>query len=185
VIDLDPLVLGEVTARVSGFDPLGPRPLWLWRRVGSRAAVMARGRSGADGSLAFPDLVVPAAGLDVLITAADGAPGDQGASLPRSVAPREPLPPRARVVARERDGWVLRIVPAEASGEILLAGPDGGVFARRALPPHPVAPGRVFDLVLSLLPGDTDVWLAHERADGRRSVWSRVELWLAEPPESP
>jgi hypothetical protein len=182
-IELDPLVLGEVTARVSGFDPLAPRPLWLWRRVGSREAVMARGRSREDGRLAFPDLVVPDEGLEVLITAAEGAPGNPGASLPRSVAAREPLPPRARVLAREREGWTLRIVPAEPSGEILLAGPDGAVFARRAPPPHPVAPGGVFDLVLSLLPGDTEVWLAHERADGRRSAWTRVELWLAGPEE--
>lgn len=184
-IELDPLALGDVTARVSGFDPLGPRALLLWRRVGSRVAVMARGRSRADGSLEFPSLVVPDAGLEVLVTAADAAPGDEGASLPRSVAPREPVPPRARLLAQDGDGWTLRILPAEPGGEILLAGSDGAVFARRALPPHPFAPGRVFDLALTLLPGDTEVWLSHARADGRQSAWTRVELPHAGSEENP
>jgi hypothetical protein len=176
-IELDPLEPDAVTARVRGFDPAAPRPLLLWRPADGHAAVMARGASRPDGSLDFPEIAIPAQGLEVLVTAAGETPASASASLPRTVAPRAPLAPRAQPRPRARGAAVvLRVVPSEAGGEVLLASAPGQVFARHPVPARPDAAGRGFDIELRLAPGDTQVWLAHETHDGRRSAWRPVEL---------
>jgi hypothetical protein len=101
------------------------------------------------------------------------------------VAARAPLPPRGALRGETPDGVVLRILPAEASGEILVAAAPGEVFSRHAVPQQPGAAGRVFDLHLALAPGDTQVWLAHETPDGRRSAWRSVALDPDEPGGTP
>lgn len=184
-IELDPLATGSVTARVRGFDPGAPRALLLWRRVGERVAVMARGHSLDDGTLIFPALVVPPAGLEVVVTGSDETPASPGASLPRSVAARAPLPPRAVVRTGAAGEVTLRVVPAEASGRILVAADPGEVFATRDVPDRPDAAGRVFDLALAPGPGQSRVWLAQESPDGRRSDWRAVALVPVPPGEMP
>ena len=178
-IELEPLVPGEATAFAFGFDPDAPRPLLLWRRVGDRVAVMARGHSLADGSLDFPELVVPDAGLEVVVTAADDTPDGGSASLPQTLGARPLLRPRARVLRGPTGATselTLRVVPAEASGVILVAAVGGEIFSRHPLPARPGAAERAFDLYVRVPDGDSHVWLAHERSDGRRSDWWPVAL---------
>jgi len=98
------------------------------------------------------------------------------ASVLRPLPPGVPQAPRGLVLDKPEEALHPRVLPAEPSGEILLAGADGAIFARHAVPQHPAAPGRVFDLELWLPAADTHVWLAHEMRDGRRSEWWPVAL---------
>ena len=169
-------MLGEITARVEGFDPDAPRALLAWRRLGEDFVVMARGRSREDGSLEFRDLVLPESGLEIVVTGVGELP-DAATASRAAFAPSRPLyPPRAEVLSASDDGITLRVTPAEASGEVLLAAESGEIFARHALPAHPSSAGRVLDLRLALPAGDSFVWLAHENPDGRRSAWQSVAL---------
>jgi hypothetical protein len=71
---------------------------------------------------------------------------------------------------------VLRIVPSEARGAVLLADADGTVFARYPVPSVPAVGARVFDVALELYGDDAQVLMAHEFADGRRSHWRSLAI---------
>ena len=72
--------------------------------------------------------------------------------------------------------YAVRIVPSEATGDILLADADGRVFAQYAVPSTAIASSRVIDVTLGLPPDDTHVLVAHVLKDGRRSDWREIEL---------
>ncbi len=189
-IDLDPLEIepGSRMARPTGFDPLGPRELLLWRLVEGRSAVMARGASAADGALEFPRVIVPRDGLEVVVAPSGRDPSARDASLPRGTAPAPPEPPQGEILAPEPGRWRLRVRPSGSVGEILLAGADGAIFARHALPPHTTPEAPILELIVELPAADTHIWLAHALPDGRRSEWRRAaphRLEEVDPPETP
>lgn len=161
---------------LSGFDPLGPRDLVAWRIKNGRRAIIARGSSDRDGEIHFPELVAPRNGLEIVVTAADGAPEVPGASAARRS--NGPLPTAPNVVVLDVYGseYEVRIVPSEATGEIWLADAEGRVFAQYAVPNTPIASSRVLDVTLGLALGDTHLLVAHALDDGRRSDWREIEL---------
>jgi hypothetical protein len=177
-IFLDRLEAGEdvPTVALSGRDPLAPRDLVAWRIKDGRSAILARGASDADGTLQFPPVIAPGEGLEVVVTDADSLPGLPGASEARSLAPRLPEAPQATLLEAVAEEYVVRIVPSEATGEVLLADSHGAVFARYAIPPNPSVAARVFDVALTLSGGDGGILLAHQFRDGRRSDWRVLPL---------
>jgi hypothetical protein len=103
-------------------------------------------------------------------------PGLPGESEVRRLPARLPEAPQARHLATVGDETFVRIVPTEASGEVLLADSYGAVFARFEIPPSPAAADRVFDVALTLFGGEQPLLLAHEFRDGRRSDWRELRL---------
>ncbi|HZO09761.1 MAG TPA: hypothetical protein VFC77_10285 [Myxococcota bacterium] len=186
-IELDPLELDPEsgTATPTGFDPLAPRALLLWRVVEGRSAVMARGASARDGALEFPRVIVPRDGIEVVVSPEGLDPAALDASLPRSVEPGRPAAPHGEIVASAPGRWSLRVRASEAVGEILIAGVDGEIFARQALPPQPTPGRRTFDLRIEVPATDPHLWLAHALPDGRRSEWRRAAPFPAAAPEAP
>lgn len=164
------------TARVTGFDPSGPREIWLWRLAGDSADVVARGRSGRDGALAFPDLLIPAAGLELVATPAGGAPGDREASSPRRIPGRPPQPPRPTRLEFTEAGVRVWLEPVSPVGEVVVADADGNERARRPVAAWPAHPRRPLALDVPLSHGDAAVLLGHESPDGRRSAWRPLAL---------
>lgn len=163
-------------AVVTGRDAVGPRPLVLWRLLGSHRAVVARTSSAAGGSFAFPPLGIGEDGL-VLVAAGQGlGPIGGGASDPVEVGMRAPRAPHARVLGAFGPEWALRIEPSETSGRVLLAGADRRVFAHFALPA--TAPGRPrsFDVTVEGFEAGAELGLAHELPSGARSPWRSVRL---------
>jgi hypothetical protein len=173
-IELDPISTraGSRIATLSGFDPLGPRDLLLWRLDGGRAALMARGLSAPDGSLELPRVIVPRDGLLVVVSPAGSVPDAADASLPRSIAPDRPEPPQGEILEASTGGSWLRVRAHGSNGEILLARDDGVVFARYGLAATAAPGAPLFELLVELPATDSQVWLAHALPDGRLSEWS-------------
>lgn len=181
-LELDPLAAGTGPAlAIAGFDPLGPRELLLWRLRNGRSAVMARGASARDGSLAFPVLVAPDGGGELIVSGVGEGPDAPGASPARALGARRPQAPRARPLGERGGEHELRIVPSEAAGSVLLADANGAEFARFAVPRALGAPGRSFDVSVALPRGHNRLLLAHELPDGRRSPWRAVGLGHTRP----
>jgi hypothetical protein len=164
------------TVALSGVDPHAPRELVAWRVKNGRRAIIARGRSGRDGRLEFPDVVAPRDGLEIVVTAADSAPGIPGASIARKLEGRNPHAPNGALMEIDGPDYLVRIVPNEFAGHVLLADSQGVVFARYPVVSSPLAAARVIDLALNPAPGDFAVLSAHEFADGRRSEWREIAL---------
>jgi hypothetical protein len=167
---------GQPGIALSGMDPFGPRDLVAWRIQDGKAAVIARGSSDRDGEIAFPELVAPREGLEIVVTAADGTPGGPGASTARLSNARRPSTPNALMLHAEGGDLAMRIIPSEATGEILLAGADGQVFAQYRVPASPLVSSRMLDVTLELLPEDSHVLIGHVFADGRQSDWREIAL---------
>jgi hypothetical protein len=180
---------GRGSARVYGHDPGAPRPLVLWRvEEGGRAARVALGESRDDGSLAFPVLPRPARGLRLVAAPLGRSPLGGAASAPLRVAPRRPVAPRA--APRPSDGpWrtappsgdgplrVVRVVPGEAGGSVVVADAREQELGRFAVAPLPSAAQRVFELEIELGSGPdaaAELRLAQELEEGRRSEWRRL-----------
>jgi len=172
-IQLGRLVVDEnrPVVEITGLDPDAPRELLAWRIKNGRAAVLVRGESDEDGRLIFPPVIAAGSGLEVVITGIDGHPDLPGASELRKLAPRAPEPPQGGVLEVHEGEAILRIVPTEGSGTVLLADLDGSVFARYPISPTPAIGTRAFDVVLELYGDDPQILMAHEFADGRRSDW--------------
>jgi len=156
---------------ILGLDPDAPRELIAWRVRNGKAAILARGESDEFGQLDFPPVVAAGSGLEIVITGVDGHPDLPGASDVRKLAPRPPEPPQGRVLEAYEGEAVVRIVPTEGSGTVLLADLDGSIFARYPISPMPAIGTRAFDVVLELYGDDPQVLMAHEFTDGRRSDW--------------
>ncbi len=189
VLDDPQTALGSAVA-IHGRDPAAPRAIELWRLVGARAARVATGHSRSDGTLEFPALVLPAG--EVLLVASPRGAGANAAAASEAVrASRDPSPPR--LVARDEtvdsqgaNAWLsLRVEPAERGGAIVVAravaAPLGGVATQVEALRAPVVAGAdgtraSLDLHIALAPGDTDVRIAQELEDGRRSPWRTVVL---------
>jgi hypothetical protein len=167
---------GDPGIELSGVDVLGPRDLVAWRIKNGRHAIVARGWSDRSGEIHFPELVAPRDGLEIVVTAANTTPEVPGASAARRSSPLPPSAPDAVVLDAYGSEYAVRIVPSEATGNILLADADGRVFAQYAVPGTAIASGRVVDVTLGLPPGDTHVLVAHVLKDGRRSDWREIEL---------
>ena len=189
VLDDPQPALGSAVA-IHGRDPAAPRAIELWRLVGSRAARVAIGHSRRDGTLALPPLVLPAG--EVLLVASPRGAGPNAAAASEPVhALRDPAAPR--LVARDETGNAraataslsLRVEPAEPGGEIVvertIAALDGGAVSRVEALRLPVVAAvdgtrALLDFVVALEPGDTEVRVAQELDDGRRSPWRNVVL---------
>jgi hypothetical protein len=161
---------------ISGLDPDAPRELLAWRIKNGRSAILVRGESDEYGRLDFPPVIAAGSGLEVVITGVNGRPELPGASDVRKLAPRPPEPPQGRVLEAYEGEAVVRIVPTEGSGTVLLADLDGSIFARYPISPTPAIGARVFDVVLELYGDDPQVLMAHEFADGRRSDWRSMSV---------
>jgi hypothetical protein len=170
-LDAPQVALGAGLA-VAGHDPGGPRRLELWRIAGSRAARIALGASRADGSLAFPPIVLPAGPVELVAAPRGAGPRGPGASAPALVA-RDPAVPQLS----QAEPGLVRVEPAEPAGDVLLAGAAGAItrVAVRADRDGRAAP---IDLPLPR-PGEL-LRVAHELPDGRRSPWRSVAS-LTEP----
>ena len=191
VLDDPQTGLGSAVA-IRGHDPAAPRAIELWRLVGSRSARVAIGHSRSDGTLELPVLVLPA-GEVVLVASPRGAGANAAAASEPVRASRDPSPPRLALRDETVDAsgatasLSLQVEPAELGGEIVvvrtIAAPDGGaasqVEALRA-PVVAAADGAraPLDLVIALAPGDTEVRVAQELEDGRRSPWRSLVLDL-------
>ena len=160
---------GGTAVRAHGFDPIAPRPLDLWQvhPDTGRAALLAHGESGADGSVVFDRLLVSDDGT-LLVAAPPGAsPHGAEASAPLEIVPRDPPPPWATLDA----ALVLRVRAAPRSSA-LVAALDETPIAR--VPAPGTSPQRV-----ALEPDDVrggGVLVAQELADGRRSGWRFVSV---------
>jgi len=78
-----------VTAGFAGYDTGAPRELDLWRIRAGRALRLGRAASDADARIHGPQLPLPAAGIDLVVTPRGVRPGEPGASEPLRLA-REP-----------------------------------------------------------------------------------------------
>jgi hypothetical protein len=177
-IALDPLSVpeGALTVRLSGQDPLAPRALVAWRVKKSRQSVLARGFSDEDGAIYFPQVLVPRDGLEVVVSDASSAPGVPGSSLAQRLPGRLPRAPHASLIDFDNGTYWLRIVPSEATGNLLLADINGAVFASYSIPSTPDRAARIFEVgVTSPAP---HILLGHEFSDGRASDWQVVALDL-------
>jgi len=87
-IVLEPLAVSAdaVTAAFTGYDTGAPRELWLWRVVAGHTLRLARAASDADARIHAPQLPLPAAGIDVVVTPRGVYPGEPGASEPLRLA---------------------------------------------------------------------------------------------------
>jgi hypothetical protein len=72
--------------------------------------------------------------------------------------------------------FVLRILPAEATGEVLLADSLTRIFERYRVPDQPSATERALEVAVVLAEGENELLVGHELADGRRSEWRHIEL---------
>jgi len=108
----------------------------------------------------------------VAVASARRAPGGAAASS----ATRAPRAPYVELLGTRAGIWSLRIVASESTGELLLAGADGEIFARYAVPPRAGAQARALDLELSGLAEGDGVRVAHELSGQRRSAWRSLEL---------
>ncbi|MBW2289723.1 MAG: hypothetical protein JRG90_18130, partial [Deltaproteobacteria bacterium] len=177
-IHLNRLVVDEnrPVVAITGLDPDAPRELLAWRIKNGRSAILVRGESDENGRLQFPPVIAAGSGLEVVITDVDGHPNLPGASEVRKLAPRPPEPPQGRLLEAYEGEAVVRIIPTEGSGTVLLADLDGTVFARYPISPTPAIGARVFDVVLELYGDDPQVLMAHEFTDGRRSDWRMISV---------
>jgi len=167
---------GKPGIELTGVDVLGPRDLVAWRIKNGRHAIIARGWSDGLGEIHFPKLVAPRDGLRIVVTAANSTPEVPGGSDIRHSNGLLPSAPNAVVMDAYGSEYAVRIVPSEATGEILLADAQGQVFAQYAVPNTPIASSRVLDVTLGLPPDDTHVLVAHVLKDGRRSDWREIAL---------
>jgi hypothetical protein len=167
---------GDVSIGLTGVDVHGPRDLVAWRIAKGQHVVIARGSSDRAGEIHFPEIIAPRDGLEIVVTDANSTPKLPGGSLARALPGRLPSAPGAVVLGADRFEYALRVVPSEATGEILLADVDGRVFARYPVSTTPTASNRVLDVTLELRPDDTAVLVAHQFGDGRRSDWTEVAL---------
>jgi hypothetical protein len=189
VLDDPQTALGGAVA-IHGRDPAGPRAIELWRLVGSRTARIAIGHSRGDGTLELPALVLPA-GEVVLVASPRGAGPNAAAASEAVRVMRDPSPPRlvAREETRDSSGsgalLSLQLEPAEPGGEIVVVQTIAGLDAQTTqliefarLPVVAAADGAraTLDLVVTLQADDTEVGVAQELADGRRSPWRRLVL---------
>ena len=113
---------------------------------------------------------------EIVVTGVEESPDAAGASTARTLAPRVPVAPRAKVVEQRDAESFLRIVPSEASGAVLLADADGIIFARYPLPATPGAGARALDIAVRLPSWNTHVLMGHELGDGRRSPWRTLAI---------
>jgi len=196
VLDDPQTALGSAVA-IHGRDPAAPRAIELWRVVGSRSARVATGRSRGDGTLELPALVLPA-GEVVLVAAPRGAGPNAAAASQPVRASRDPSPPH--LVARDETvdasgaGALLslQVEPAEPGGEIVVVQTIAALETQAAqqveivrAPVVAAADGARarLDLVIALGAGDTEMRVAQELADGRRSPWRKV-IWDFRPEEN-
>jgi len=177
-IQLNRLVVeaNRPVVELTGLDPDAPRELIAWRLKNGRFAILARGESDEDGRLDFPPIVAAGSGLEVVITDADRRPEMLGASEVQKLAPRPPEPPQGRVLEANEGEVMVRIVPTEGSGAVLLADAGGTVFARYPISPTPAIGARVFDVALELYGDAQQLLMAHEFEDGRRSDWRALAV---------
>jgi hypothetical protein len=181
VLDDPQTALGSAVA-IHGRDPAAPRAIELWRVVGARSARVATGHSRDDGTLALPAL---------LVASPRGAGPNAAAASEPVHASRDPSPPhlvaRAETVDASGTGALLslQVEAAEPGGEIVVVRtiaaldtqPAQQVEIARA-PVGAAAEGTrpKLDLIVALAAADTEVLIAQQVADGRRSAWRKVSL---------
>jgi hypothetical protein len=187
VLDDPQTALGSAVA-IHGRDPAAPRAIELWRLVGSRSARVATGRSRSDGTLELPALVLPAG--EVLLVASPRGAGPAAAAASAPVrASRDPSPPQllARDETLDASGagalLSLQVEPAEQGGEIIVArtvpsldaaGVEEVEIARVAVAAGVETARAPLDLAVAIAPGDTELLVAQQLPDGRRSPWRKL-----------
>jgi hypothetical protein len=172
----DPQIALGAALAISGRDAGAPRAIELWRVAGARAARVAVGTSRPDGGLDFPLFVLPAGAVTLV-----AAPRGEGAGSPNASAPvvasRDPAAPR--LVAFDADAESvarLTIEPSEPGGSIVLAHASQQEIGRTPVVAGADATPARLEIAVELAPEDSDLLVAQEAPDGRRSPWRRVVL---------
>lgn len=166
---------GILSSPVRGLDTGAPRALVLWRVEDGRRIRVADGWSEPDGSLHFPEILVPDSSVQLVLTAAEEGP----AGLDRSASDEVRLgglrAPQVRTT-RDADGNPgLRVTASHSLGAVVVADADGLEIARAELPRVPF-PGRRL-IVVPLAEGATGTFLvSQELPDGSRSEWQPIDV---------
>jgi hypothetical protein len=167
--------LGVLSAPVRGLDTGAPRRLVLWRLEDGRRVRVADGWSDDDGSLHFPDVLVPDRPLALVVTAAEEGPRGLDRSAPEVVQTGALLPPRARVGRDPSGALRLRLTASRSLGALLVADARGHELARVDLPPVPLSGRRLVEVRLA--PDAAGPFqAAQELPDGSRSAWTRLDV---------
>lgn len=185
VLDDPQIALGSAVA-IGGRDPAAPRGLALWRIDGDREVRVATGRSDADGTLAFPPLVLPAGEVTLVAAPLGARPGDRGASAPVALR-RDPSAPQLESISLDGGVVALRAAPVEAGGALVVTatGALGEVEVARVTVADDVERSRgSLDLSIALAADAQSLSIAHELSDGRRSARRTVLLSTLNPMEN-
>lgn len=122
---LDPPTIAPtcLTAHVTGHDPIGNRPVLLWRRGLDGAEYVMTTESDAEGRFDFGHLPIPNGDDALAVTSAIGDP------LSASATPvtRGQLPPPAFGTMVEPEGIAISLHPAVLAGTLLVSSEDGAV----------------------------------------------------------
>ncbi len=113
---LEPLTAAPdaVTASFAGRDTGAPRMLELWRVDAGRAQWLGRAASDADARIHAPQLALPAAGIQLVVTPLGVRPGEPGSSQPLRLAR---APHREDIQARGSPRWRHAALAPSPEGE--------------------------------------------------------------------
>ena len=87
-----------------------------------------------------------------------------------------PEAPVVRVIGRDGDGWILRVVPSRAKGRVLLRDAEGTLLGSWTVPQRPSATQRRFEIELTGFVSGERVRVEQESPSGLRSPARLVRL---------
>ncbi len=160
----------RLSTRVRGVDTGAPRALVLWRVQDGRRVRLAEGFSRPDGSLQFPEILVPDH-LELVVTAAEAGPEGTDESEPARVEAAGLRPPQLEIRHSRGGALAIRVAASRALGSVVFANPGGEEIARIALPRAPSPARQVLDVTLPADRVRGEILVAHELPDGARSAW--------------
>ena len=181
-LDDPQLALGAALA-VAGRDSAAPREIDLWRIAGARAVRVAIGASRADGSLDLPALVLPA-GEVTLVASPHGEGADSRNASAPVVVSRDPSAPAliALEAGSAETALIVTVEPAEQGGSVVVARGNPEEIGQEEIGRAAVFAGGAdaaplwLAIAVALGPDDTEILVAQEVSDGRRSPWRRVAI---------
>lgn len=171
---------GILSSPVRGLDTGAPRALVLWRMDGERRVRVADGWSAADGSLHFPDVLVPDSSVQLMLTAAEEGPAGLDRSAPDEVQLGGLRAPQVRTTRDVHGKPGLRVTASHSLGAVVVADAGGLEIARVELSRVPFPGRRLLDVPLAEGAAGTFL-VAQELPDGSRSAWQLIDV----PAEAP